>query len=254
MVDTTCVGLKRDPIALARISRATGINIVMGSGYYVAVSQPADMDDKSVDEITDEIVRDITVGVGDTGVKSGIIGELGCSWPLTNNERKVLVAGAKAQQETGAPMTIHPGRHETAPFEILDILEEAGAEIDRTVMCHTDRTILDNETLLSLANRGCYIEYDFFGWEISYFSYSPYDMPNDSQRLDFIKFLVDEGYSEKVFMAHDMFGKHRQTRFGGHGWGHILENIVPRMPNKGLSDTDIENILVCNPARLLTFV
>lgn len=254
MVDTTSVGLKRDPLALARISRTTGINIVMGSGYYVAISHPEDMDDKSVEEIEDEIVRDITVGVGTTGIKAGIIGELGCSWPLTANERKVLVAGARAQRRTGAPMTIHPGRHETAPFEILDILEEAGGDVTRTVMSHTDRTILDNETLLRLAKRGCYIEYDFFGWEISYFSYSPYDMPNDAGRLDFIKFLVDEGYSEKVFMAHDMFGKHRQVRFGGHGWPHILENIAPRMPGRGFSQDDIENILVRNPARWLTFV
>ena len=254
MVDTTSIGLRRDPLALARISRATGINIVMGSGYYIEMTHPENMAEKTVEEITGEIVADIASGVGDTGVKSGIIGELGCSWPLTASERKVLIAGAHAQQETGAPLTIHPGRDERAPFEILDLLAREGADLSRTIMCHTDRTIFDEKTLLELAGRGCNIEYDFFGWEVSYFSYSPYDMPNDGQRLDRIKRLVDEGYSERVVIAHDMFGKHRLTKYGGHGWAHILENIVPRMYEKGFTDDDVENILVRNPARLLTFV
>ena len=254
MVDTTSVGLRRDPLAIARISRATGINVVMGSGYYVDVTHPEDMDEKTVEEITREIVADITTGVGTTGIRSGIIGELGCSWPLTANERKGLLAGAQAQQETGAPLTIHPGRNERAPFEILDILEEAGADLSRTIMCHTDRTIFDDTTLLELAGRGCNIEYDFFGWEVSYFSYSPYDMANDAQRLNSLKLLVDNGYGERVLMAHDMFGKHRLVKYGGHGWAHILQNIVPRMAEKGFSQDDVENILVRNPARLLTFI
>ena len=107
---------------------------------------------------------------------------------------------------------------------------------------------------LRLARRGCYLEYDFFGWEVSYFPLSETDMPNDGQRLSFIKLLVDEGYADRVVIAHDMFGKHRQVRFGGHGFAHILENIVPRLGERGLSDEEVNAILVGNPARILTFV
>ena len=254
IVDTTSIGIRRDPLALARIARATGLNVVMGSGYYVDAVHPKGMDDKTEEDITREIIADITTGVGDTGVKAGIIGELGCSWPLTANERKGLRASAQAQRETGASITIHPGRSEDAPFQVLDILEEAGADPGRVIIDHLDRTISDDSTLLRLAKRGCYLEYDFFGWEISYFPLSEMDMPNDGQRLSFIKLLVDEGYADRVVIAHDMFGKHRQVRFGGHGFAHILQNIVPRLREKGLSDDDVNAILVGNPARILTFV
>ena len=253
MVDTSSIGIGRDPLALARISRATGINIVIGSGYYIGPVHPEGMDDKTEDEIADEVVSDITVGVGTTGVKSGIIGEIGCSWPLAPNERKVLRAGARAQRETGASITVHPGRDETAPFEVLDVLEEAGADPSRVVVCHLDRTIADVEVLLRLAGRGCYLEYDFFGWEISNFPLSDMDMPNDAQRIQFIKRLVDEGYGDRVVVGQDMFGKHRLVKYGGHGFAHIIENIAPRLTAE-LSENDVEAIFVRNPARILTFV
>ena len=72
VVDPTNVSLSRDPLALARIARATNLNIVMGAGYYVAAAHPADMDRRSEDSIVREIVREVTVGVGDTGVRAGL--------------------------------------------------------------------------------------------------------------------------------------------------------------------------------------
>ena len=110
LVDATSIGIKRDPQGLARISRATGVNVVMGSSFYVDVAHPAYINEASEDEIAQQIVRDVTEGVDGTGIRSGVIGEVGCSWPLTDNERKVLRASAKAQRLTGAPILIHPGR------------------------------------------------------------------------------------------------------------------------------------------------
>ena len=80
----------------------------MGSGYYIGASHPPELETMTEDEIAGGIVRDITVGVGDTGIKAGIIGEIGCSRPLQEGERKVLRASAKAQRQTGAPLMIHP--------------------------------------------------------------------------------------------------------------------------------------------------
>ena len=82
IVEVTNNGANRDPEALARISKVTGLNIIMGSGYYLGSSHPEDMDSKTVEQLTDEIVQDVTVGVNNTSVKSGIIGEIGCVWPL----------------------------------------------------------------------------------------------------------------------------------------------------------------------------
>ena len=92
------------------------------------------MDDLTEDDIVDLIVGDITEGAEGTGIRSGIIGEVGCAWPLADNERKVLKASARAQRMTGAPLLIHPGRDETAPLEIIDILDRAGADLSHTIM------------------------------------------------------------------------------------------------------------------------
>jgi phosphotriesterase-related protein len=90
IVEVTSVGLGRDPRALTRISQATGLNVVMGCGYYIGAAHPADMDAKTEEEIAGEIVSDIIDGVDDSGVCAGIIGEIGMSWPPTENEVKSL--------------------------------------------------------------------------------------------------------------------------------------------------------------------
>ena len=254
IVDVTTIGIGRDPLALARIARATGLNIVMGAGYYVDVAHPDGMDGKPDSDIADEMVADLTSGVGDTGVRAGIIGELGCSWPLTDNERKVLRAGARAQRETGAAILIHPGRNQSAPGEILDVLAEAGADIGRVIMGHLDRTVGDINGVLELARRGCYLEYDLFGWESSNYPLSDMDMPNDAQRIAYIQRLIDEGYVERIVMAQDICFKNRLTRYGGEGYHHILEHIVPRMRQKSIPEDDIQTMLVANPAEVLAFV
>ena len=254
IVDATTLGIGRDPLALTRIARATGLNIIMGAGYYVDAVHPGDMDDKTESDLTSQIIGEITDGVGDTGVKAGIIGEVGCTWPLTQNERKVLSAAASAQRETGAAILIHPGRDEQAPAEILEVLAEAGADISRVIMGHLDRTVFTFETLLEIARTGCYMEYDLFGNESSHYPLSDIAMPSDAQRLDYIKRLATEGFAERLVIAHDICTKHRLVKYGGHGYAHILENIVPKMRRKGFSAEQIHAITVENPARVLTFV
>jgi phosphotriesterase-related protein len=211
------------------------------------------MDDLAESQLAQQIIDDLTKGVGDTGIKAGIIGEIGCTWPLTDNERKVLRAAAAAQQETGATILIHPGRSEAAPCEILEVLAEAGANISRTIMGHLDRTVADMNALMDIASSGCYLEWDLFGNESSYYPLSDFDMPSDAQRLAFVKRIVDEGYAEKIVIAQDICTNHRLTRYGWHGYGHILENIVPRMRRKGFSEETVHAITVANPARILAF-
>jgi phosphotriesterase-related protein len=251
IVDVTSLGIGRDPRALARIARTTGLHVVMGCGYYVGASHPDGMDSKTVDDIAREMIADITTGVGDTGVRAGIIGELGCSWPLTDNERKVLRAGAWAQRETGAAITVHPGRHEAAPFEVLDVLSEEGADVGRVIIGHLGRTYRDVGGVLELAKRGCYLEYDQFGWESSNFSLGDMDFPSDARRIDSLVGLIEAGYSDRLLVGQDVCAKHCLTRYGGYGYAHLLDNITPRLREKGIAGRDVEAILVGNPARVL---
>ncbi len=252
IVDATSTGISRNPEALVRISRETGVHVVMGSGFYVAAAHPEDMDERGVEDLAREIVGDIAEGVGGSGVRAGIIGEVGCTWPLDPNERKSLLAAAIAQRETGAAILIHPGRDEDAPLEILDVLAGGGADVERVIMGHLDRTVFEFDALRRIAESGCYLEWDLFGNEGSYYPRADVDMPSDAQRLDFIRRIADAGYAERIVIAQDIFTKHRLIRYGGHGYGHVFENIVPTMRRKGFPEDVIRAITVDNPARILT--
>ncbi len=255
IVDATTIGIGRNPLGLARIARDAGINVVMGAGFYVDAVHPADMDSRSEDDLARQIIRDIREGADGTGVRAGIIGEVGCTWQLTDNERKSLRASAAAQRETGAAILIHPGRHETAPIEIIELLADAGADVSRVIMGHLDRTISEFETLKSLAATGCCLEWDLFGNESSHYPLSDVDMPSDGQRLDVIKRAVDEiGCEDRIVLAHDICTRHRLARCGGHGYGHIFENIVPRMLRRGFTHRQVRALTQDNAARLLTLV
>jgi phosphotriesterase-related protein len=160
-----------------------------------------------------------------------------------------------AQKRTGAPLTIHPGRNEAAPQEIIEVVAEAGGDLKRTVMCHIERTMFKWRSVQRLAASGCYLEYDLFSHESSYYPLAPSTyMPHDQQRLEQIARLISEGHLEQILMSHDVCAKHRLVRYGGVGYAHILENIVPRMRILGITDEQIHTILVENPKRLLTFV
>jgi phosphotriesterase-related protein len=173
---------------------------------------------------------------------------------LAENEIKVLRASAQAQKMTGAPLLIHPGRDETAPLQIIEVLAEAGADLSRTIMGHLDRTVFLRETLAKIADAGCFMEWDLFGTENSYYVLNPkIDMPSDAKRMDDIAWVSSQGYGRKVLVAHDICAKHRLEKYGGHGYSYILDHIVPRMRSRGFISEAIEDILVNNPRDVLTF-
>ena len=254
MVDVTSNGLGRDPRALYRISRATGLHIVMGGGHYIGATHPESFEQASPDEIAAGIVRDIREGVGDSGIRTGIIGEVGCSAPWTQTERKTVQAGVIAQQETGAPLLIHPGRDEGLPLEILQQVAGWGGDLSHTVMGHIERTIYRRETLKRVAETGAYLNFDLFGHESSFYPLAADSyMPNDAQRMDQIEFLIEGGHVGQILLAHDVCSKHRLKAFGGHGWDHVIARVVPRMRARGISLEHVELVLVGNPQRMLTF-
>ena len=185
---------------------------------------------------------------------AGIIGEVGCSWPMTDNERKVLRASARAQRITGAPLLVHPGRDQTAPLEIIDVVREAGGDLGHTTISHIERTIFDRKLVRRAAESGCFLAWDQFGREVSYYSPEPRtDMPNDATKMDYVAWTVAEGFGDKVLVAHDICYKMRLLRYGGHGYLYILRHIVPRMRDRGISQEAIDRILVDNPARAFAF-
>jgi len=255
VVEVSNIGLGRDPLALARIARATGLNIVMGCGYYFAASMPPGLEDKPREEITEEMVRDITEGVGFTGIKAGLIGEIGCSWPLDPREKKSLLAAVEAQKRTGANLNIHPGQAEEAAWEIVELIDQAGADLSRTTIDHIDRAVREPENRLKLLKTGVTLEYDLFGREGYYpLSQRHIDLPTDHLRIVELMEMVEAGFLDQLLISQDIWNKHQRRRYGGWGYDHILRQAVPVMRAKGMSEAEIEALLVKNPARTFTFI
>jgi phosphotriesterase-related protein len=254
IVDQTIRGLKPDPEALARVSRETGVHIVAGSGFYQVEYHPPELADWSREEIAERILGEIMAGIDGTGIKAGLIGEIGLSWPVHPNEEKVLRAAVQAQRRSGAALSIHPGRNFEAPFEAMRVVAEEGGDPERTVMCHVERTLFDRDSMIRLAETGCCLEFDLFGQESSFYPLAPIDMPNDAMRIHYILQLIDAGYLEKILISQDICAKHHLIRYGGEGYHYLLTCVVPQMREKGVSDQAIDAVTRENPARVLTFL
>ncbi len=263
VVDVTSIGLGRDPLALTRISRATGLNIIMGSGYYVEKAQPIGIS-MTAEMLAEDIVREIKVGVDNTGIRAGVIGEIGImEWPLKESEKISLRAVAVAQKETGAPISIHPGNSPNSPLEIIEELSRAGADITRVIMGHIERTMPLHKDRIEVARTGCFMAWDSFsmeGWYprrlvVSEDNPRRADLPGDAQRVDDIMALIEEGFLNQILVSHDMCRKQCLCRYGGPGYAHILQNVVPlQMRAKGMPEEHINIILVENTKRIMCFV
>jgi len=245
----------RDPKALARISRATGLNIIMGAGYLISESSRK-MFQLSEKELENEFMTEILEGVDNTGIRIGVIGELVCSYPLKEEEKKVLSAAARTQKMTGLPISIHPGQHPDSPFEILDILVSEGGQPEHIIVGHIERTLLNYKRMEKFAKTGCYLEFDAFGKE-GYFSAAvksdlSIDIPNDHQRINLIFQLMKDGYVDQILASQDICTKDMMTLYGGYGYAHILKRAVPIMRIKGISEKDVKKIISDNPQRAFT--
>lgn len=255
IVELSQHGLSRDPLGLARVARATGLNIVMGSGYYVSASHPPDIDTRTEEQIAQEIIDDLLVGVGTTGIRSGIIGEIGCSTPFMPNEKKVLRACSIAQRQTGAPMNIHPSIGDKVVLENIEVLIDSGADLSHIAVSHIDGYGFSQTTIHRILEAGCYVEYDGFGQALYHFSYmgEVINGMSDMDRIRDIMALIDDGYIRQILIGQDFCFKCDLASYGGYGYDHILRNLTPVMRAKGMTGEQIEMLLVRNPARFLAF-
>lgn len=257
IVDVTCNNINRSPAGLVKVAKETGLNIIMGTSYYIAASFTPEMEieRKSEQEIAEEFIRDIVVGVENSGIKAGIIGEIGTTWPLNIEERKVLIAAGLAQQETGAAINIHPGAHREAPLEYVKILEGVGADLSKVIISHVGRTFPPAARMdrAKLAEKGCYLEFDMFYGVYTTPKVTPYDVTNDTIQITEIKELIQDGFLNQILVSRDVCYKVMLRSYGDGGYAHILKVILPRMRLKGISDEEIQTIIVKNPRSILTF-
>lgn len=250
IVDTTSIGLKRDPLALRRVSSATGLNIVMGSSWYRKGWHSAELDRRTVESLTEEIVRDITVGVGDTGIRSGIIGEVGTEGnPLVPNEIKVIRASGRASRLTGAPVTLHTSALLKEQPKVLDMLAAEGADLKRVIVGHSNPIANDLPFMKQLLDRGVYVQFDTLGR-----SPSVRTRLTDSDVAKGIVELIKAGFNDRILLSQDVCTKIQLKAYGGAGFSFIQEQFIPYLKQLGVTDVQINTIMVENPKRALAFV
>jgi predicted metal-dependent phosphotriesterase family hydrolase len=248
IVDLTLPGVGRDPEWLARISRATGLHVVMGSGWYRDAYYPAEalIDRRSVDGLADEIVREATVGLGDSGIRTGIIGEIGTDKPwLSPREERVHRAAARAARRTGLSITTHAVQS-TVGLDQLTVFEEEGADLSRVVIGHAD----SNPSLdyhLAIVERGATVEFDFLGM-----SFTPLERHGEGRIVESICELLSRGRAGQILLSQDVCHDSQLTRYGGNGYVYLAETFLPRLRTAGVSDDEIHTMTVDNPRRLLT--
>jgi phosphotriesterase-related protein len=247
VVDLTTRGLSPDPIRLRNISTATGLHIIAGCGFYRAIAQEQPVLAQKAEALAALIIQDLEVGINGTDVVAGIIGEVGTSYPLHPFERESLIAAAWAQRATGVAINVHPEIWHRAHLDVLEILEAAGADLERVVMSHMDE-LPDSKWHGRVAERGTYLSFDTFGSE---FSFDGVQEPRDVDRIQCLIELLEMGYVDQVLLSQDICYKIELHRYGGRGYDHLIQNILPQLRSRGVSEIELHKMLVENPARLL---
>ncbi len=255
IVEVSSIGLARDVRGLQQIARQTGLNIVAGTGYYVGSSHPASLAGRSVEDVTDELVRDILEGMDGTSIRAGVIGEIGTSDPLYDAEAVVLRAAARAQATTGAAMVVHPApQHRSAeafgPW--LDILEGEGAIPSRVVLSHCEARLGERPgDFAALAARGYVLALDTWG-NTKHYESRNFTMPSDEDRVKLLARLIADGLAPHLVLAQDVCYRDALTAYGGPGYGYILRGIWPRLLAAGVPAAALDTMLIDNPRRILT--
>lgn len=246
IVDPTNIGIGRSPETLREISQKTGLNVIMGAGYYVETSLPDDFTDMSPQAIAEEIEREAIDGVDGTGIPIGLIGEIGVSRDFTAAEVKSLRGAAQGQVATGLPLSIHMPGWLRRGHQVLDIVAEEGGDLNHTILCHMNPSGHDVDYQTSLAARGAFIEYDMIGMDY-YYADQDAQSPCDEENAGAVKGLIDAGFGHSVLLSQDVFLKMMLTQFGGFGYAYVLRHFVPRLRRHGVSEAQIETLLVENP-------
>jgi phosphotriesterase-related protein len=255
VVDVSSVGLRGDVKRIRRLSERSGLNIVVATGCYVAQSHPPHVADQDVDQLTDWMIHELTVGIDGTGIRAGIIGELGVSeGGLQPEEEKVLRAAAAAASHTGAPITIHNAiPHERQGLKVLRILQAAGADLSRVIMGHMTQSVPDIAYHRAIADTGAVLEFDRFGAELYNDSWGGknYCEQRDAEVVLEIADLIRKGYEDRILLSHDIGFKVQLSSYGGLGYAHIPRRVLRYLTNLEVPEAAIQQMTVSNPARLL---
>ena len=254
VVDCTVDDIGRDPVRLRSLSAKTGLNIVAGCGWYTGDTHSDEFRKRTADELAEELISEIRHGAGESGIRPGIIGEIGTSKRITDGEWKALTAAALAQRETGLALQIHIYPWSDNGRPAVKELFRLGVAPERIVICHSD-VQPDRDYIFDLLRSGVYVELDNFGKE-----FTPADdgfadgiFISDRERAVLAADIISRGFGKQLLLTNDICLKCMLTEYGGQGYSHIFRGIIPMIAEQGIPEKYLrETILHDNPLRMLT--
>lgn len=240
VVDLTCRGMGRDVAASARIAARAGVEVVVATGYYYERFHPAGELEHSPEEVAAVLVREAHEGIEGTGIRPGVLGEIGSSGTATPAERTSLIAAAIAAQEAGLSVGTHAhlGR---GGLEQLDLLIGAGLAPQRIVIGHQD-LIQDAAQHGAIARSGAYLAFDTVGKE----SYQ-----SDAVRLRMLLELIEAGHERHIVLSNDVSRDAYLTSRGGPGYGHVLGPFRAALIDAGVTEQTLDLLYRDNALRWL---
>ena len=243
--DPTNGGLRRNPEGLRRVSEASGVHIVMGAGWYRERVYPPVVAGTSTNDLADLLVRELTLGVGDTGIRPGFIGEIGTErGVITPAEERVFRAAARASRRTRCPILTHTTHSGELALEQIALLGEEGVPPDRIVISHLgDRR--EQAGLLAIAETGVWLSIDNLAFVTGY---SPL-----SVRADNVAMLWREGFGERVLLGNDICEVDALAINGGVGYGNVIERFWPLLRAQGITPEQFRAMTVVNPSRAYAY-
>jgi phosphotriesterase-related protein len=243
LVECTTPDFGRDPEGLRHVSEETGLHIVMGTGWYRQPFYPPEIDRSTVNDLTTIMVRELTEGVGETGVRAGIIGEIGVDLDYaTAQEERVLRAAARAQRVTGAPLTTHASMYPVGLVQ-LEILREEGVDPSRVIIGHCD-TYLALDYHLKLLEAGAYVQFD---------TVARTHMNPDERRAGALVELLRRGWAERLLLSSDRCYRSDLKAFGGAGYDAVFVNFFDTLRGLGVSEDELVLMSEVNPRRVLAW-
>ena len=248
LVDVTPAGMERDPSWLRGLAMASRLHIVMGSGWYRTAYYPADalIERRTVEDLADELVHETTDGVGDSGVRPGIIGEIGTDKPwVSPSEERVHRAAGRASRRSGLAITTHAVMSAVGLAQ-LAIFDEEGADPGRVIIGHAD-SYPNLDHYLEIVRRGANLEFDFLGM-----SFNAVERHGEGRVVELLLELLSRGHADRVLLSQDVCHDSQLKRYEGNGYVYLQEVFLPRLRASGVSEIEIDQMTVMNPRRLLT--
>ena len=247
LVDLTLPGVGRDPDRLRRFASASGVNIVMGTGWYREAYYPPEalIDRRSVEDLAAEMVDELEHGVGASGIRPGIIGEIGTDKPwVSAREERVHRAAARAAMRTGMAITTH-GVQSDVGLAQLRIFTEEGVDPARVVIGHAD-SYHNLDFYLSVIAAGANLQFDFLGHRFNV------EEALEPRLVETIVELLERGFADQLLLSQDVCHDRQLKANGGFGYVYLQQHFLPTLRTAAVGEGEIRQMTIDNPARILS--